>query len=1093
MPQKNWDKYEVALLIETYQNIKQGRVDRNTALVALSQNLRQIAINEGLEIDDTFRNLNGMQWQMGFIERAFVGEDYESRIPPHIFVEMVALYNDNKAKFQEILDEAHSKIVGKKETNHDGRKQLFIEWLAGQNIPSEAVIQNIEYVCEYAVKRNITKKNVWDIDDSREFNVIRVKISGNRLFKLMHGKEHRQFEKNGKLYSDFLKANSEKAEMPIKKGEHPEETIAETAVTVPQEPIAVSEEIQSPPPDSQKQSEQVLDLCNIPDLSYTKPTFATFKGIELDAYNWKIAYISVLNILYRVYSVRLNNYIGKSFGCGTRIDLSYNSADLISPKLISSEHSVYAESNLSAYDIAKRIATVLKICGVSYDRLVIRYKKIERENTNDDGIQSSVPQRTEGIVHTYISSESIKILNDYMQWLIDERGMSKNSGKSCGSALRFADIHAQEMHLIDKSLFEIADEALKETIGYILSDANFAEFNAKKHNRFSAALNAYLMFKTGERAIGKKYGPSLTQETQNDVSEEVKSDSREYKSFLDWMILGCSMAESTSRSYYSAIKVLSEWALDKGLITKSLFDMYGDDEFSRVYAIIKNNDEFKEFNANQHNRFTAALAKYAEYIFAEQKSSVEVQESSIDLTPIKQILIEKFSRGIRITSKIDLNKFRRILNENLGEESNYSDEDLVRYIQASGFSYEGKVYAAEALVEKDVEESIRQFVDSNIEQGKTVLYYAVIYNEFAHIIEDTLFNTDILREYLKYLFGNKYYFRKKYLAIDGVTTPDVYEEVVQFLKSSGRPTTVAEICETLSHIEESRIRQILNFYAEIIYNDRDCYYYVEVLPIGTDELAAIRDFLSAEIARVGYASGKDLLNGLIIKYPATYDRLRIEYTDKGIRKGIAFLLSNDFEIDNNIISAKGNPMSCSDVFAKYCAERDHFTIDDLNMLTETLGFGTVIYFEPVYDNSLRINKDEFVAKKYANFDVAATDAAIGHFCIGDYITISEVTNFSAFPSNNFPWNSFLLEHYVSKYSEEYKLVSMGHTANKSVGAIVKRISPLDTFDEIITDALRNANVDNRDEALEYLVQNGFLARRKYTKIDDILKAARRVD
>lgn len=776
--------------------------------------------------------------------------------------------------------------------------------------------------------------------------------------------------------------------MPIKKEEHPEGTIAGTVDTVSQEPKAVLEEIQ-PPPDSQKQNEQVLDLCNIPDLSYTKPTFATFKGIELDAYNWKIAYISVLNLLYRVYPVRLKNYIGKSFGCGTRIDLSHNSADLISPKSISSEHSVYAESNLSAYDIAKRIATVLKICGVSYDRLIIKYKKIERDNTNDNEMRPNVSQRT----------------------------------------------------------------------------------------------------------IGKKYevAPSLTQETQNDVSEEVKSDSREYKSFLDWMILGCSMAESTSRSYYSAIKVLSEWALDKGLITKSLFDMYGDDEFSRAYAIIKSNDEFKEFNANQHNRFTAALAKYAEYIFAEQKSSVEVQESSIDLTPIKQILIEKFSRGIRITSKIDLNKFRRILNENLGEESSYSDEDLVRYIQASGFSYEGKVYAAEALVEKDVEESIRQFVESNIEQGKTVLYYAVIYNEFAHIIEDTLFNTDILREYLKYLFGNKYYFRKKYLAIDGVTTPDVYEEVVQFLKSSGRPTTVAEICETLSHIEESRIRQILNFYAEIIYNDRDCYYYVEVLPIGTDELAAIRDYLSAEIARVGYASGKDLLNGLIIKYPATYDRLRIEYTDKGIRKGIAFLLRDDFEIDNNIISAKGNPMSCSDVFAKYCAERDHFTIDDLNMLTETLGFGTVIYFEPVYDNSLRINKDEFVAKKYANFDVAATDAAIGHFCIGDYITISEVTNFSAFPSNNFPWNSFLLEHYVSKYSEEYKLVSMGHTANKSVGAIVKRISPLDTFDEIITDALRNANIDNRDEALEYLVQNGFLARRKYTKIDDILKAARRAD
>ena len=30
------------------------------ALITLSQNLRQMAINEGLEIDDTFRNLNGI-------------------------------------------------------------------------------------------------------------------------------------------------------------------------------------------------------------------------------------------------------------------------------------------------------------------------------------------------------------------------------------------------------------------------------------------------------------------------------------------------------------------------------------------------------------------------------------------------------------------------------------------------------------------------------------------------------------------------------------------------------------------------------------------------------------------------------------------------------------------------------------------------------------------------------------------------------------------------------------------------------------------------------------------------------------------------
>ena len=99
MSQKNWDKYEVALLIEVYQNIKHGRVDKNSALVALSQNLRKIAQNENLEIDDTFRNMNGMQWQLGFIERAFIGDDYDSRTLPKIFMEMVGIYNQNQKSF----------------------------------------------------------------------------------------------------------------------------------------------------------------------------------------------------------------------------------------------------------------------------------------------------------------------------------------------------------------------------------------------------------------------------------------------------------------------------------------------------------------------------------------------------------------------------------------------------------------------------------------------------------------------------------------------------------------------------------------------------------------------------------------------------------------------------------------------------------------------------------------------------------------------------------------------------------------------------------------------------------------------------------
>ena len=39
-------------------------------LKKLSDKLRRKAVNEGLIIDETFRNLNGMQWQLGLADCA---------------------------------------------------------------------------------------------------------------------------------------------------------------------------------------------------------------------------------------------------------------------------------------------------------------------------------------------------------------------------------------------------------------------------------------------------------------------------------------------------------------------------------------------------------------------------------------------------------------------------------------------------------------------------------------------------------------------------------------------------------------------------------------------------------------------------------------------------------------------------------------------------------------------------------------------------------------------------------------------------------------------------------------------------------------
>ena len=51
MAERTWDKYEAALLIDTYKSIDVGAFKRNIAVAKLSKNLRKRAENLGLSID----------------------------------------------------------------------------------------------------------------------------------------------------------------------------------------------------------------------------------------------------------------------------------------------------------------------------------------------------------------------------------------------------------------------------------------------------------------------------------------------------------------------------------------------------------------------------------------------------------------------------------------------------------------------------------------------------------------------------------------------------------------------------------------------------------------------------------------------------------------------------------------------------------------------------------------------------------------------------------------------------------------------------------------------------------------------------------
>ena len=65
-----WDRFEVALLFQAYEKIVKG-ADLNTEAVILSETLRRLAVQKGIIIDDTYRNVNGMKMQFGNVQYLF--------------------------------------------------------------------------------------------------------------------------------------------------------------------------------------------------------------------------------------------------------------------------------------------------------------------------------------------------------------------------------------------------------------------------------------------------------------------------------------------------------------------------------------------------------------------------------------------------------------------------------------------------------------------------------------------------------------------------------------------------------------------------------------------------------------------------------------------------------------------------------------------------------------------------------------------------------------------------------------------------------------------------------------------------------------
>ena len=103
--QKPWTIYEAAILLDGFLQFSEGTVSRKQAISNVSTKLRQIAINQDEIIDEIYRNINGITFQMASLESAYRGHTV-MKPPTRLFTEIVSIYKTDQTRYQKILEDA---------------------------------------------------------------------------------------------------------------------------------------------------------------------------------------------------------------------------------------------------------------------------------------------------------------------------------------------------------------------------------------------------------------------------------------------------------------------------------------------------------------------------------------------------------------------------------------------------------------------------------------------------------------------------------------------------------------------------------------------------------------------------------------------------------------------------------------------------------------------------------------------------------------------------------------------------------------------------------------------------------------------------
>lgn len=545
------------------------------------------------------------------------------------------------------------------------------------------------------------------------------------------------------------------------------------------------------------------------------------------------------------------------------------------------------------------------------------------------------------------------------------------------------------------------------------------------------------------------------------------------------------LADATCSSYCSSIRGAERYALEHGFAHCHLYSE-DKDEITATVKMLYEDAGFLKYNEQQHNRFSAAINKLLESIGVNPPGKSAIPEEndskeSMDVHPeIMAVLKEHYEYGFKIDSLIELMRFRQFAEE-MGVIVDADDADLKSLILASGTMIDGRVYCKSSSLKEELQSTIERAAS----EGVTVLYYDCLFDSESEMMEKHVITSpEMLKEYLqKNITG--WSFSKRFMVKGERCAEKVaVSEEIKRVWGDYAVLNVNTLSERLPYIPIGNIWRVISGNDAFVLAGEGEYLLVERFRITEEEEEEILDFVNEQCEQDGFASISDVPLGDIEE--ENYELSRLVIYNAIYKK----VLAGRYQLNAKILTKDESGLDAVQVLKQSLAGKDEYTVDKaLSKVKEITGTTNRSYaFQALYDEMVRVDKNRFVATRFVHFPVDEIDTILSDFVRDGFCAVRDVTTFAMFPLCAQPWNHYLLESFCYKYSRKYSLHAI-HFNDKNAGIIAEKDFNK-TYNQMLAMALARTDIElNSDAAGTYLFDAGYMSKRKYSQLDDIVQQA----